>query len=145
MTSGRGGVVNPVTASGIILAAATSSGVPLLAATHPEGIGGWLVPFPRSLALVASFLFPATTQAFCDEILEHIPWIPSGIQRAAAELPPALFTAVLVVSDVLLVTGGGAFAIARIATYTPICALLAAPAMYAALARRAKRRQLDPL
>jgi len=104
-------VVNPLTTSGTILAAGPAGG-PVVASVFPEWIAHLLhgaslpYPLPLSGAAAASYLFPASVQAYYDALLE--PLFSSTAQslkefKAAVPAPVALCT--LLAFDVALVAG----------------------------------------
>ncbi len=70
----RGGVVNPLTVSGTILAAGPA-GAPVLASVYGEWIAEYVLgvatyPLPYSLASALAYLFPEHVQAYYDTVLE---------------------------------------------------------------------------
>ena len=98
----------------------------MLAATHPEGLGERFVPFRLPLCSLASFVFPASTQAFYDAALEHASSFAPVLNRAAASLPSAIVGASLVAADVLLPMFGGMFTLASLVPTAPTLVSLAA-------------------
>merc|ERR1712110_1184985 len=79
VSSSYGGIINPLTASGKIMA----SGLP--ASTYPEWIADYMLssylPLPLSMGNLLSFLFPANTQAYYDAHLEQF------FNKASSSLP----------------------------------------------------------
>ena len=72
VTAKAGEVINPLTTSGKIL---TQGGV--LASTYPEWVADYMlsakmVPLPISLTNLISLLFPETTQAYYDALIEPL-------------------------------------------------------------------------
>merc|ERR1719293_288203 len=107
--STAGEVINPLTASGKIL---TQGGV--LASTYPEWIAEYmlssaLVPLP--LSNLASYLFPETTQAYYDALVEPLV-TAAHPKHLKAALPSALYPAAFLAGDLVLAAGFGAFAFA---------------------------------
>ena len=77
ISHGFAGVINPVTVSGMIVAAG-ATGHPVVSSTYPEWIAQYMLeqnngyyPLPVSISNVLAYLFPATAQAYWDEVLEH--------------------------------------------------------------------------
>jgi len=106
-----GEVINPLTASGKIL---TQGGV--LASTYPEWIAEYmlssaLVPLPISLSNLASYLFPETTQAYYDAVIEPLV-TRAHPKHLKVALPAALYPAAFLAGDLALAAGFGAFVLA---------------------------------
>ena len=108
VTTNMGEVINPLTTSGKIL---TQGGV--LASTYPEWIAeymltSYLVPLPLSLCNLVSYLFPETTQAYYDALIE--PLVASAHPKhLKAALPAFLVPAAFLVGDLALTVGFLAF------------------------------------
>jgi len=120
-----GEVINPLTASGKILA---QGGV--LASTYPEWIAEYmlssaLVPLPLSLSNLASYLFPETTQAYYDALVEPLVTAahPKHLKDA---LPAALYPAAFFTADLALAVGFVAFSIASPVAAVAVIAVVAA-------------------
>ena len=121
--SGR--VINPVTSSGTILAAA--AGAPVLSSTHPE----WSAPFTLASAAPAypcfqllSYLFPQRTQAYYDMALEplfRLALLPYAAEAAAA--PTALLQGVALAADA---TAAAGFLVFALSTPSVLLAVLVA-------------------
>ena len=79
-------MINPLTTSGKIL---TQGGV--LASTYPEWIASYMLassmPLPLSLSNLLSHIFPTTTQAFYDGLVE--PLFPAAGNSHYSRAPPA--------------------------------------------------------
>lgn len=139
VTRGAAGVINPITASGTILAAA-AEGQPVLAATGNAWLADVLAsPLPRcSLSSSLSYLFPALVQAFYDAHLERFfaAAVPSlAVLKPAVPRPVA--AALVVLSDVLLGFAFAVFAFCSIPALTLAgVASLAALELVAASPRR---------
>lgn len=129
----RGGVVNPITASGTILASGPS-GVPVVAATANEWLADVLLSsYPKrtfSFALAAAF--PATTQAYYDAVLEPFfnVAVPHLEKTKALVSAPAV-AALCMLGDVSLAGGLFAFAFGKLT--------LAAVAVAAVAAKMARK------
>ena len=77
ISHGVGGIINPVTVSGMIVAAGATGG-PVISSAYPEWIAEYMLeqnngyyPLPVSMSSMLAYLFPATVQAYWDEVLEH--------------------------------------------------------------------------
>ena len=123
-------IINPLTASGKIL---TQGGV--VASTYPEWIADYmltssLVPLPFSLANGLSYLFPETTQAYYDAMLE-----PFFTAHHPARLPSCLVPLAFLLGDVAVSAGFVGFAL----TSSKALVSLAAVFVVAALAKKARK------
>merc|ERR1712072_734894 len=72
-TRSTGGIINPLTASGTILAA--TDGAAVLASAYPDWIATFMLglnyyPLPYSLSSMISYVLPGLTQEFYDAKLE---------------------------------------------------------------------------
>jgi len=102
-----GRVVNPITASGSILAA-DDDGVPVRAATGNEWLADLMLScYPRhTLSYTLALLFPASVQAYYDDALE--PFFSAAVPtlaRLKAAASPAAVLGGLLVGDALLAAG----------------------------------------
>ena len=116
VTSSTGGVINPVTVSGTILAAGPT-GSPILAATHPEWAAQWFLassfPFPFSLISFASYLFPLSAQAFYDAAIEPRSALVLSLLQSAWEVAPhSLVPPAMLLADALIAIAGAVFHVA---------------------------------
>jgi len=97
-----GGIINPLTTSGTIVA----DGV--LASTYPEWIAGWALAYPVHLTAgnFLSFLFPATTQAYYDAMLESFfQSTSSSLVSLKGVLPAPLVALVFICADLAISVG----------------------------------------
>jgi len=127
VASASGEVINPITSSGKIL---TKDGV--LASTYPEWIAQYMLasslfPLPFSISNLASYLFPETTQAYYDKIIE--PLVTRHHPKYLKAALPAIFIPVaFLAGDVTLSIGFIGFALVMspamfIANNSAICAV----------------------
>jgi len=77
VTKSTGGIINPLTASGTILAA--TDGAAVLASAYPDWIASFMLglkfyPLPFSLSSMISYVLPELTQEFYDAKLEAFFW-----------------------------------------------------------------------
>jgi len=112
VTPTAGEVINPLTASGKIL---TQGGV--LASTYPEWIAEYmlssrLMPLPLSFSNLLSLLFPETTQAYYDGVIERLVSRGAHPKHLKAALPEALVPAAFLASDLAVSAGFCAFVLA---------------------------------
>ena len=119
-----GEVINPLTTSGKIL---TQGGV--LASTYPEWIAeymlsSYLAPLPVSLSNLISYLFPETTQAYYDAVLE-----PFFTAHHPARLPSHLIPLAFLLGDVAVSAGFVGFAIVSPKALVALAAVAAAAAL----------------
>jgi len=132
-TTTMGEVINPLTTSGKIL---TQGGV--LASTYPEWIAeymlsSYLVPLPFSMSNLISYLFPETTQAYYDTLIEPLV-TKVHPKHLKAALPAALYPVAFLAGDLALSAGFFTFCLA-----SPTGLALAAIA-FVALAKPSKRK-----
>jgi len=126
VTTASGEVVNPLTTSGKIL---TQDGV--LATTYPEWVAeymlsSYLVPLPLSLSNLISYLFPETTQAYYDALIEPLV-TKAHPKHLKTALPAVLYPVAFLLGDVALSAGFAAFALASpVAALAGIATILAA-------------------
>ena len=112
--------INPITDSGTILAS-EEDGEPVLAAAHPIWIARFLLdqsvsPAPLPLGSILSRAFPASVQAYWDEVLEPL----FAALPGARPLPAAATVVVLAVGDVLLSAGFVAYAFAELLEWSGV-------------------------
>ena len=89
---GAGGIINPITADGRILAADKGAATPVVATVWGEWIAdlllsGSLVPLPISFGNALSYLFPATVQGAPAPAARVRPAAPPAPPRAPRRLP----------------------------------------------------------
>jgi len=77
VTKSTGGIINPLTASGTILAA--TDGAAVLASAYPDWIASFMLdlnyyPLPYSLSSTISYVLPGITQEFYDAKVEAFFW-----------------------------------------------------------------------
>ena len=141
ISHGVAGVINPVTVSGMIVAAGATGG-PVVSSAYPEWIATYMLeqnngyyPLPVSMSNALAYLFPATAQAYWDEVLEHA--FAANQQRlgsAKLGLPTALVAPIMFVLDLLCSAGLLLFALAN----AKVIAALTAVAVVARARRVAK-------
>jgi len=130
VTVTAGEVINPLTTSGKIL---TQGGV--LATTYPEWVAEYmlssrLVPLPISLSNLLSYVFPETTQAYYDAVIEPLV-TKAHPKHLKAALPAPLLPAAFLFGDLALASGFAGFALA-----SPMVLVAAAAVALAAKARK---------
>jgi len=130
VTSSIGEIINPLTASGKIL---TQGG--LLATTYPEWIADFMLsstlfPLPFSLSNAISYLFPETTQAFYDGVVESFVTAHHPMHLKAA-LPAPLIPAAFALGDLALAVGFVAFSLASPMALVALAAVAASQAFKA--------------
>jgi hypothetical protein len=135
------GIINPVTVSGMIVAAG-ATGRPVVSSAYPEWIAQYMLdqnngyyPLPVSMSNMLAYLFPTTAQAYWDEVLEHA--FAANQQRlgsAKLGLPTALVAPIMFVLDLLCSAGLVLFALAN----AKLLAALAAVAVVGRARRVAK-------
>ena len=92
VVSSHGGVVNPMTASGTILAADGLVGTPVLATVYAD----WYLTSARSLAVplpacsLLSYLFPSAVQAFQDAWIERLFPVANSLRPTLSSFQDAL-------------------------------------------------------
>ena len=142
ISRGVGGVVNPVTANGLIVAAGPTGGA-VVSSAYPEWIAEYMLkenngvyPLPVSISNGLAYLFPATAQALWDEVLEDA-FAANQARLGAAKttLPTALVAPIILALDLLCAAGLALFALAK----NPKALVALAAVAAAALARRAKK------
>lgn len=133
VTTTMGGIINPVTTSGTILAADKDAPhVPLLASTHPEWVAELFLSaptFPLVATRLASYLAPKAAQACYTAIEPALAYVAPTAQRAVAAVPVAAVLG-LIAFDVAFV-----LAFAASALVVPLGAAYAASTLV-----QAKRR-----
>lgn len=138
-------IVNPLTASSTILASG-ATGTPVVASCLPEWVAGILVdsavfPLPFVLSPAAARLFPASVQAFYDDVLEGVfdAMVPS-LERLNAAVPAPVAVGGMVCADVLLVAGLGAWS----ALSVEVAVAAASVAVVVATASLRRREMMQP-
>jgi len=113
----RGGVVNPLTVAGTILAAGPT-GAPVLASVYGEWIADYFLgvatyPLPYSLGSALAYLFPEHVQAYYDTVLEP-PFLAGAahLKSISAAAPDAVIGAIVFGFDLALGAGFAAYALA---------------------------------
>jgi len=118
ISHGVAGVINPVTVSGMIVAAGATGG-PVVSSAYPEWIATYMLeqnngyyPLPISMSNVLAYLFPATAQAYWDEVLEHaFAANQARLGSAKINLPTMLVAPIMFVLDLLCSAGLVLFAL----------------------------------
>jgi len=109
----RGGIINPITATGKILAAA-ATGEPVVAATGNEWLADvMLSAYPKyTLSYTLAAAFPAAVQAYYDGALEPLftAAVPH-LTKIKAAAPAPLVGVILVAGDAALATGLAAYSL----------------------------------
>ena len=120
VSSSYGRVVNPITTSGTILAAAPDGGAAVVASVYGEWIyEAFLGPADltslagSSLSATLSAAFPASAQAFHDALVEPIPHAYYGL--VAGRTPVRLYPLVFLLLDVLMASAFGAYVVCSLA------------------------------
>ena len=136
------GVINPVTVSGMIVAAGATGG-PVVSSAYPEWIATYMLeqnngyyPLPISMSNVLAYLFPTTAQAYWDEVLEHaFAANQAHLGSAKINLPTMLVAPIMFVLDLLCSAGLVLFALVANAK---VLAALGAVAVVASARRAVK-------
>jgi len=109
VTGSMGGIINPLTVSGEILA----DGV--LSSVYPEWIAGYMLGrSTASAASLLSFLFPATTQAYYDAHLEKFFQSTSSTLASLNTLPAPVIALIFLVADLAVSAGLVAYTLASL-------------------------------
>ena len=126
-----------------MIVAAGATGRPVVSSAYPEWIAQYMLeqnngyyPLPVSMSNMLAYLFPATAQAYWDEVLEHA--FAANQQRlgsAKLGLPTALVAPIMFVLNLLCSAGLLLFALAN----AKVIAALAAVAVVARARRVAKQ------
>ena len=131
----QGGVVNPLTVAGTILAAGPA-GAPVLASVYGEWIADYFLgvatyPLPYSLGSALAYLFPEHVQAYYDAVLEP-PFLAGAahLKSISAAAPDAVIGAIVVGFDLALGAGFAAYALAAHAKVAVALAAVGAAAVY---------------
>ena len=131
----RGGVVNPLTVAGTILAAGPT-GAPVLSSVYGEWIADYFLgvatyPLPYSLGSALAYLFPEHVQAYYDTVLEP-PFLASAVhlKSISAAAPDAVIGAIVFGFDLALGAGFAAYALAAHAKIAVALAAVGAAAFY---------------
>jgi hypothetical protein len=138
VSQGFGGIVNPLTTNGMIVAAGPT-GKPVVASAYPEWIASYMLdvavfPLPVSVSNLLSYLFPANVQAFYDQYLEgSFSANQSHLRKWKLGLPTLLFAPIILALDLLCAAG---FVLYALASPKALAALAAVAVV--ACARRAK-------
>ena len=138
VSQGFGGIINPVTTNGMIVAAGPT-GKPVVSAAYPEWIASYMLnvavfPLPVSFSNLLSYLFPATVQAYYDQHLESFFAGNQAHLRAwKRDLPNVLIAPIIFAVDLLCAAG---FVLYALASPKALAALAAVAVV--ARARRAK-------
>ena len=138
ISHGVGGIINPVTVSGMIVAAGATGG-PVISSAYPEWIAEYMLnasvfPLPVSFSNLLSHLFPATVQAYYDQHLESFFAGNQAHLRAwKRDLPNVLIAPIIFAVDLLCAAG---FVLYALASPKALAALAAVAVV--ARARRAK-------
>ena len=138
VSQGFGGIINPVTTNGMIVAAGPT-GKPVVSSAYPEWIAEYMLnvsvfPLPVSFSSLLSYLFPATVQAYYDQHLESVFAGNQAHLRAwKRDLPNVLIAPIIFAVDLLCAAG---FVLYALASPKALAALAAVAVV--ARARRAK-------
>ena len=138
VSQGFGGIINPVTTNGMIVAAGPT-GKPVVSSAYPEWIAEYMLnasvfPLPVSFSSLLSYLFPATAQAYYDQHLESFFAGNQAHLRAwKRDLPNVLIAPIIFAVDLLCAAG---FVLYALASPKALAALAAVAVV--ARARRAK-------
>ena len=131
----QGGVVNPLTVAGTILAAGPAGG-PVLASVYGEWIADYFLgvatyPLPYSLGSALAYLFPEHVQAYYDTVLEP-PFLAGAahLKSISAAAPDAVIGAIVFGFDLALGAGFAAYALAAHAKVAVALAAVGAAAVY---------------
>ena len=132
VSQGFGGIINPVTTNGMIVAAGPT-GKPVVSSAYPEWIAEYMLeqnngyyPLPVSMSSMLAYFFPATVQAYWDEILEHA--FAANQQRlnsALLGLPTAFVAPIMFVLDLVCSAGLLLFALANAKVIATLVAVVA--------------------
>ena len=125
-----------------MIVAAGATGRPVVSSTYPEWIAQYMLeenngyyPLPASMSNMLAYLFPATAQAYWDEVLEHaFAANQARLGSAKINLPPALVAPIMLVLDLLCSAGLVFYALAN----AKVLAALTAVAVVARARRVAK-------
>ena len=120
VSQGFGGIVNPVTVNGLVVAAGPA-GYPVISSAYPEWIAKYMLrenngiyPLPVSMSNLLAYLFPATAQAFWDEVLEQAFAANQRHLRSwKLGLPTVLVAPVILALDALCAAGFVLFALSN--------------------------------
>ena len=138
VSQGFGGIINPVTTNGMIVAAGPT-GKPVVASGLPEWIASYMLnvavfPLPVSFSSLLSYLFPATVQAYYDQHLESFfAGNQAHLRLWKRDLPNVLIAPIIFAVDLLCAAG---FVLYALASPKALAALAAVAVV--ARARRAK-------
>merc|ERR1719240_184641 len=128
ISHGVGGIINPVTVSGMIVAAGATGG-PVISSAYPEWIAEYMLehnngyyPLPVSMSSMLAYLFPATVQAYWDEVLEHA---FAANQKALNAIPTPFVAPIMFVLDLVCSAGLLLFALANAKVIATLVAVVA--------------------
>ena len=117
-----------MTVSGMIVAAGTIGG-PVISSAYPEWIAEYMLeqnngyyPLPVSMSSMLAYLFPATVQAYWDEILEHA---FAANQKALNAIPTPFVAPIMFVLDLVCSAGLLLFALANAKVIATLVAVVA--------------------
>ena len=125
-----------------MIVAAGATGGPVVSSAYPEWIATYMLeqnngyyPLPVSMSNALAYLFPATAQAYWDEVLEHaFAANQARLGSAKLGLPTAFVAPIMFVLDLLCSAGLVLFALAN----AKVLAALTAVAVVARARRVAK-------
>ena len=122
-----------------MIVAAGATGRPVVSSAYPEWIAQYMLeqnngyyPLPVSMSNMLAYLFPATAQAYWDEVLEHA---FAANQKALNAIPTPFVAPIMFVLDLVCSAGLLLFALAN----AKVIAALAAVAVVARARRVAKQ------
>ena len=128
VSQGFGGIINPVTTNGMIVAAGPT-GKPVVSSAYPEWIAEYMLeqnngyyPLPVSMSSMLAYLFPATVQAYWDEVLEHA---FAANQKALNAIPTPFVAPIMFVLDLVCSAGLLLFALANAKVIATLVAVVA--------------------
>ena len=128
ISHGVGGIINPVTVSGMIVAAGATGG-PVISSAYPEWIAEYMLeqnngyyPLPVSMSSMLAYFFPATVQAYWDEVLEHA---FAANQKALNAIPTPFVAPIMFVLDLVCSAGLLLFALANAKVIATLVAVVA--------------------
>ena len=128
VSQGFGGIINPVTTNGMIVAAGPT-GKPVVSSAYPEWIAEYMLeqnngyyPLPVSMSSMLAYFFPATVQAYWDEVLEHA---FAANQKALNAIPTPFVAPIMFVLDLVCSAGLLLFALANAKVIATLVAVVA--------------------
>ena len=138
VSQGFGGIINPVTTNGMIVAAGPT-GKPVVSSAYTEWVASYMLnvavfPLPVSFSNLLSYLFPATVQAYYDQHLESFfAGNQAHLRLWKRDLPNVLIAPIIFAVDLLCAAG---FVLYALASPKALAALAAVAVV--GRARRAK-------